>query len=485
MNPSEYPHSSAAEQMILGCLLLDPDSHSRIASVIGADDFYVTRHRLVFDAIEALVGDGKPFDVVSVHQRMDPEALEKVGGLAFLRQLRDDTPSASGILKYAEEVCERTRQRKLLHIGADIDRALRNKASAADIIRRLRETLESIESDPSGPEAGDIVLRPIADIVAERREPEWLDGLYKILERGVLAVLAGKRGSFKSFIALYWAMLAALAGHAVVILSGEGAGLDRRVDALMRRYAPAVDLSSLRIVALERAVNLNATETFVALEAAFTACNLVPDLVVIDTFSKFAPGLDENDNTAVALYLSTLSTQLRERYGCTALLVAHAGHGDSKRPRGASVLMANPDAEYIVERPDPVGMTVTVTRERFKDSPSLAPLAYLAEVVDLQRTDRHGDPVTSLVVRDVDARDVPVVAGSKTAKLRGGGQRQLLAALRAQKADGTAAVWSIGDIREVGRKAGLTKSTAWSAAEALTFTPYLVAQVGGWRLKDE
>ena len=341
------------------------------------------------------------------------------------------------------------------------------------------------EQEPNREKPPVIVLRHLADIVAERREPEWLEGLYKILERGVLAVLAGKRGSFKSFIALYWAMLATLAGQAVVILSGEGAGLDRRVDALMRRYAPNVDLRTLRIVALERAVNLNAIETFVELEAAFTACSLVPDMVVIDTFSKFAPGLDENDNTAVALYLSVLSSQLRERYGCTALLVAHAGHGDSKRPRGASVLMANPDAEYIVERPDPVGMAVTVTRERFKDSPSLAPLAYLAEVVDLERTDRHGDPVTSLVVRDIDARDVPVTTGSKNVELRGAGQRQLLAALRAQKADGNTIVWTIGEIREVGRKAGLTKSTARSAAEALTFSPYLVAQLGGWRLKDD
>ncbi len=41
--------------------------------------------------------------------------------------------------------------------------------------------------------------------------------------------------------------------------------------------------------------------------------------------------------------------------------------------------MANPDAEYIVERPDPQGMTATVTRERFKDCAPLPPLAYRAE----------------------------------------------------------------------------------------------------------
>ena len=54
-----------------------------------------------------------------------------------------------------------------------------------------------------------IVLRHLAEIVAEKREPEWL--LYKILERRVLAVLAGPRSTFKSFVALGLSMRGALA----------------------------------------------------------------------------------------------------------------------------------------------------------------------------------------------------------------------------------------------------------------------------------
>ena len=42
---------------------------------------------------------------------------------------------------------------------------------------------------------------------------------------------------------------------------------------------------------------------------------------------------------------------------------------------GSAIRALYPDAEYIVSRPDPRGMTVTVSRERFKDSPALPPLA--------------------------------------------------------------------------------------------------------------
>ena len=101
----------------------------------------------------------------------------------------------------------------------------------------------------------------------------------------------------------------------------------------------------------------------------------------------------------------------------TVLLIAHSGHGDAKRPRGASSLMANPDSEYIVERPNPAAMTVTVSRERFKDGAALPPLAYEAKVVDLERQDAYGEAVTSLVLHSSDAPvEKPKTAGKNQQK---------------------------------------------------------------------
>jgi hypothetical protein len=246
-----------------------------------------------------------------------------------------------------------------------------------------------------------VVLRRAHEIVAEQREIAWL--LYKILEACVLAVLAGPRGTFKSFIALDWVMRIALQGHTVVILSGEGAGLDRRIDAWMRTHAPDVDLATLSILVLEHPLNLNLAADMEALRDALEALPEKPAAVVVDTFSKFSAGIDENDNSEVAAYLSVLAEQIRDAFQTTVVLVAHSGHGDAKRPRGASSLMANPDAEYIVERPSPTVMTVTVSRERFKDGPSLPPLAYEAKVIGLGRTDAYGEAVTSLALVTSDA----------------------------------------------------------------------------------
>jgi AAA domain len=248
-----------------------------------------------------------------------------------------------------------------------------------------------------------IVFRHLADIVAENREPAWL--IHNILEREVLAILAGPRSTFKSFVAFHWLMTVAAANLPGAYLSGEGAGLDRRAAAWMREHGKGADLRSMPVVALERPLNLNLAVEVEELRQAFEAMPRPPVLIVIDTLSKFAPGLKENDNGEVAAHLAALSANLRDAFKATVLLVAHSGHSESAagRPRGASALMANPDAEYIVQRPSPTAMTITVSRERFKDGPALDPLAYEAKVIDLERRDSYGDPVTSLALHSSGA----------------------------------------------------------------------------------
>jgi len=324
-----------------------------------------------------------------------------------------------------------------------------------------------------------LILRPIGEIVTERREASWL--IHNVLEANVLAVLAGPRASFKSFIALDWAMRIAAADNPVVILSGEGAGLGRRAEAWMQEHGKGRDLEELRLMALESVANLNADEEMTMLQSAIDEAGIRPALVVVDTFSKFSAGLDENSNQEVAEYLSKLTIGLRERYTATVLLVAHSGHGDAKRPRGASALMANPDAEYIVERPDAQGMAVNVTRERFKDTASMSPIGYEAVEVDLGRVDRYGEGVKSLVMRATD----PVVA-TKKATPQGKVQKMILDALRArQKASETTLIWTMVDLRQVGKECGQSKQSVHRAVEMMAMSPFLTSTVGGFRLSEE
>lgn len=352
------------------------------------------------------------------------------------------------------------------------------EAQGMERVREPQVTAQSVT--PSGIDAARrFILRPIGEIVTERREATWL--IHNVIEANVLAVLAGPRASFKSFIALDWAMRIAAADNPVVILSGEGAGLGRRAEAWMQEHGNGRSLDDLRLLALESVANLNADHEMAALQAAIDQAGIRPALIIVDTFSKFSAGLDENSNQEVAEYLSKLTVGLRERYTATVVLVAHSGHGDSKRPRGASALMANPDAEYIVERPDAQGMVVNVTRERFKDTASMQPLAYEAVEVDLGRVDRYGEAVKSLIMRPTQA-----VVATKRVVPQGKVQKMILDALRArQKGADHPLVWTMADLRQVGKECGQSKQSVHRAVESMAMSPFLTSTIGGFKLSEE
>jgi len=465
----QEPPDSLGEEVI-GRFLLGA-RFTDVAHLVHVED-YQPRHGLILSAIVALANEGKPYDLAMVQGQLERKGhLAAAGGVSYLLAVKNNTVGPENVEAYSRKVRECALMGR---IGARNEAELQQRRQELRQQSQLFEQLQALEASPTRA----IVLRQAADVIRENREPEWLNGLHRIVERNVIGVLAGSRSTFKSFIALHWAMLAALNGEVVVILSAEGSGLGRRIEAWLRHNAPTVKASDLRLFALERPVNLNSAEVLDDLCKAIDAANLTPGLTVVDTLSKYAPGLDENDNAEVAAFLTALSVGLRQRYKSTVLLVVHTPHADRKRPRGASALMANPDAEYIVERPDATGTACTVTRERFKDSPTLQPLAYTALVVDLERVDKYGDRVESLVLKDTDPE---AVAPTRPSEPIGKAQRQLLAALRAHAKDG-AGIWTIQELREIGRKAGLSKGSARSAAEALTFTPHMTATVGGWRL---
>jgi hypothetical protein len=104
-------------------------------------------------------------------------------------------------------------------------------------------------------------------------------------------------------------------------------------------------------------------------------------------------------------------------------------------------------------------MTVTVSRERYKDSPALPPLTYVAEVLDLERVDEEGDEVTSVVLRDCEAKKLPPNAQKLLDEVRKGDPNH---------------VWSTEEIREVGRKQfGFAKASLHGAVEKLTASIYV------------
>ena len=115
------PHSLEAEQSLIGGILLDNQAWERVADLVSEVDFYRDDHRRIYHQIARLIDLGKPADVVTVFEALEKNGeAEQAGGLAYLAEIANSTPSAANIRRYAEIVRERAILRKLVAVGDEI-----------------------------------------------------------------------------------------------------------------------------------------------------------------------------------------------------------------------------------------------------------------------------------------------------------------------------------------------------------------------------
>ncbi|HMU88734.1 MAG TPA: replicative DNA helicase, partial [Agitococcus sp.] len=110
------PHSLTLEQAVLAGLMMEPEVWDNLESVLGEQDFYSPRHRMIFGAIAHLIRLEQPCDALLVAKHLeDTGKLEKAGGEAYLEQLLRDSPATTAnILIYAERIREFSVLRQLI-----------------------------------------------------------------------------------------------------------------------------------------------------------------------------------------------------------------------------------------------------------------------------------------------------------------------------------------------------------------------------------
>jgi len=250
-----------------------------------------------------------------------------------------------------------------------------------------------------------------------------------LLERNCLAVVFGAPGSMKSFFGIslccHISSGIPFGGRAVkqgpcVYICGEGqSGIARRFHAWCIRND--VDIEDLPIVVSTVPAFLCEQEQVeIVLSEIKKAADYYgnPELVVIDTLSRNFGG-DENQ-TADMVHFVGACDQIRAEYQCTVLVVHHSGLSDKNRSRGSMALKASLDTEFKIEMSDQ--KILTLEAMKMKDAVKPEPISFRPAVVELGVYDEDGDPVTSLVLDEVDYHP-PTPEEAK----RGQGKWQLLA----------------------------------------------------------
>jgi replicative DNA helicase len=115
------PQDMAAEQSVLGAMMISKDAIADVAEVLRGADFYRPSHETIHDAIIDLYGRGEPADMVTVANELQRRGeLQRVGGAPYLHTITSAVPIAANASYYAGIVREKAILRRLVNAGTRI-----------------------------------------------------------------------------------------------------------------------------------------------------------------------------------------------------------------------------------------------------------------------------------------------------------------------------------------------------------------------------
>ena len=228
--------------------MLDDNAWDRVAEFLTADDFYRSDHRIIFRCMASLAEQNKPLDIVTIAEALDGAGeLDNVGGMSYLSELANSTPTASNVRAYGEIVSERATMRHLISVGNEIADSGFNPQGrdAATLIDNAESKVFQIaDSRPS--QGGPAGIRPLLTRAVERIDELFqtkgaltglstgfrdIDEMTQGLQKGDLVIIAARPSMGKTSLMMNMAEDAVIRGDAPVLVFS----LEMPADSLIMR----------------------------------------------------------------------------------------------------------------------------------------------------------------------------------------------------------------------------------------------------------
>ncbi len=228
---STLPSSPEAERAVLAAVILEPSLLPVISARLTAEDYYLERHRLVYQAMIDLQEEQVAIDLRTLQARLELRSeLEAAGGLSYLATLDADLPDLSRIDAYAEIVKERSIRRRLIQASTEIIRdCTEGGIDAQEALARAEQSIlglgeESIQrgftrlSDILEETVLELEDRPGSSLIGLPSGFREFDRMTHGLNKGNLIIVAGRPGMGKTSLALNIA-------HNITMREGKGVGI--------------------------------------------------------------------------------------------------------------------------------------------------------------------------------------------------------------------------------------------------------------------
>lgn len=116
------PRDTDLEEAVLGAMMLEKDAYTRVCDILKPECFYEPSNRMIYEAIQTLGASQKPIDMLTVAEQLRlNDALDKVGGPAYVSELTSRVGSAANVEFHARIVAQKFLARELISFSADIE----------------------------------------------------------------------------------------------------------------------------------------------------------------------------------------------------------------------------------------------------------------------------------------------------------------------------------------------------------------------------
>jgi hypothetical protein len=237
-----------------------------------------------------------------------------------------------------------------------------------------------------------------------------------ILYQGTTAWLAGAPGSYKSFVALDWALSIASGtkwlqhpveqGHVLYIV-GEGlSGTSKRVGAWLDAKTITRDQVRGNITFVRRQ---DLTDIETQIRFAHEAITRNAKLIVIDTQARATPGINENNKDEMDPFIDYVA-KLANDVGATILVVHHATKNGSDPLRGSGSIEGAADTVHVIEKQGELKAAITAKKHKDTESGTKIDIELFQHMESLVITNSAGEAEVGYHLSKEDRRRVKMRA---------------------------------------------------------------------------
>lgn len=229
------PHDNAAEQAVLGGMILSKGAIADVIEILKGREFYKPAHEIVFGAIHDLYGQGRNVDPIVLADELAKRGeLAKTGGASYLHALVQAVPTAAMASHYAEIVKAKAESRLLVEEGMRLMQMGHSDAvTTSEAVEAATSALQSIATGTPEAERLSVADRWVGflDQLEAGADPNAISSPWHDLDEiltvsGPMFITVGATtGGGKSLLALNWAAHVALRlGRPALVVSMEMGG---------------------------------------------------------------------------------------------------------------------------------------------------------------------------------------------------------------------------------------------------------------------